>query len=135
MSFKLSSKYVVGDNFSRKCHYVGMRAIYWSAHICNSSHTCYTSENNLGKILSLAICTSNQTKNLYWVIGWVIVGCQSYQTSWQLQSGHSDNQVLPNIRILFAVTSWSHRKHIFRSLCLFLSLSFLAVKGIWLEST
>ena len=59
MSFKLSSKYVVGDNFSRKCHYVGVRAIYWSAHICNSTHTSYTSENNLGKILSLAICTSN----------------------------------------------------------------------------
>ena len=29
------------------------------------------------------------------------VGCQSYQTSCQLQYGHSDNQVLPNIRILF----------------------------------
>ena len=41
-------------------------------------------------------------KILYWVIGWVIVGCQSYQTSWQLQSGHSDNQVLPYIWILFA---------------------------------
>ena len=59
MSFKLSSKYVVGDNFSRKCHSVGVRAIYWSAHICNSTHTSYTSENNQDKILSLAICTSN----------------------------------------------------------------------------
>ena len=31
----------------------------------------------------------------------MIVGCQSYQNSWKLQSGHSDNQVSPDIRILF----------------------------------
>ena len=43
----------------------------------------------------------SQTKFLYWVLGWVIVGCQCYQISWQLQSGQTDNQLSPNIRVLF----------------------------------
>ena len=44
---------------------------------------------------------TQQTKFLYWVIGWVIVGCQCYQISWQLPSGHTDNQLSPNIKNLF----------------------------------
>ena len=35
---------------------------------------------------------SSIQQTIYWVIGWVIVGCQCYQISWQLLSGHTDNQ-------------------------------------------
>ena len=61
---------------------------------------CYAFQNLLNP---------KQTKFLYWVIGWVIVGCQCYQINWQLQSGHTDNQLSPNlsphIRILFDLFS------------------------------
>ena len=54
------------------------------------------------------ILRGQQTKFLHWVI----VGCQCYQISWQFQSGHTENQLSPNVRIFLEVNTKSIQIHI-----------------------
>ena len=72
--------YVVGDNFSRKCHYVGMRAIYWSA---RTSATRLTPAIPLKIILVKFRFSEKATKisHLFWCYWGNEVG-DFFQTLW-----------------------------------------------------
>ena len=85
----------------RLCFFNGFYADITNKHQQKAAHEGKKAENLLNNNKdNLVPDEALQTKFLYWVIDWVIVGWQCYQISWQLQSSHTDNQLTPNIRFL-----------------------------------